>query len=175
MVSWLKYYTRTGIFHFDGSTSVLPTIRLVLSGNIASPSNRPLDGIARPPAVRTEQCSTASEYGGIEEWPTVKTRPDRAQSRRCNWSEAPPFVNKRPFLMSSVCGSTEPNTSVPMIASVPVARLQIIMGNSVCNPMNDTTQLQHPSRYSDPRSVCAAQCSRSMFSMPSGAPAHTRV
>ena len=46
--------------------------------------------------------------------------------------------------MSRVCGSTEPNTSVPIIASVPVARLQIMIGNSVCNPMNDTMQREHP-------------------------------
>ena len=28
------------------------------------------------------QCNTASEYGGIDEWPTVKTRPDSAESFR---------------------------------------------------------------------------------------------
>ena len=45
--------------------------------------------------------------------------------------------------MSRVCDSTEPNTSVPIIASVPVARLQIMIGN-VCNLMDDTTQRKHP-------------------------------
>ena len=74
----------------------------------------------------------------------MKTRPERAESRRCSCSEAPPFANNRPFLMSRVCGSTYTNTSVPIIASVPVARLQTMMGNSVCNPMNDTTQRKHP-------------------------------
>ena len=67
IVSWLKFDTRTGIFHFDGSTRDLPTMRPVFSANNVKPSSRPLDGNARPPVVRTEQCSTASEYGGIEE------------------------------------------------------------------------------------------------------------
>ena len=60
---------------------------------------------------------------------------------KCN--EAP-SVNSRPFLMSRVWGSTDPNTSVPMIASVTEARSQTSMGNSVSNPMNNTTQLEHP-------------------------------
>ena len=53
-------------------------MRPVSSANRVNPSSRPLDGSARPPVVRTEQCKTASEYGGMDEWPTVKTRPDRA-------------------------------------------------------------------------------------------------
>ena len=129
IVSWLKFDIRTGTFHFDGSTRVLPTMRPVFSANNVNPSSRPLDGSAQPPVVRTEQCITAYEYVGIEEWPTVKKRPERAESRRCSCSEAPPFANNRPFLISRVCGSTDPNTSVPIIASVPVARLQIMMGN----------------------------------------------
>ena len=76
-------------------------MRPVSSANSVSPSSRPLDGSARPPVVRTEQCRTASEYGGIDEWPTVNTRPDRAESRRCSCSDAPPCVNNNPFLMSS--------------------------------------------------------------------------
>ena len=76
--------------------------------------------------------------------------------------------------MSRACGRTEPNTSVPIIASVPVARLQIMMGNSVCNPMNDTTQREHPDTSMlvpfALRRVLAVFCS-----VPRGAPACTRV
>ena len=46
--------------------------------------------------------------------------------------------------MSKVCGSTEPRTSVPMMASVPVARSQTRTGNSTCNPKKETTQGEHP-------------------------------
>ena len=81
-VSWLKFDTRTGTFHPEGSTNVIPTMRPVSSANRVNPSSRPLDGRARPPVVRTEQCKTASEYGGMDEWPTVKTLPDRAESFR---------------------------------------------------------------------------------------------
>ena len=45
--------------------------------------------------------------------------------------------------MSNVCGSTVPKTSLPIMASVPVARSQTSMGNSGCSPMNNTTQLEH--------------------------------
>ena len=104
----------------------------------------------------------------------MKTRPERAESRRCSWSEAPPLANNKPFLMSRVCGSTEPNTSVPIIASVPVARLQILMGNSVCRPINDTTQQEHPDTSMPVpfalRSVLAVYCG-----VPRGAPACIRV
>ena len=108
-------------FHRDGSTSVLPTIKPVFSANRVNPSNNPLGGIRRPPVVLTEQCSISSEYGGTEQWPTVDTRPDRAESCRCNWREAHPSVKRRPFLMSKVWGSTEPKTSVPIMASLPAA------------------------------------------------------
>ena len=46
IVSWLKFDTRTGTFHFDGSTRVLPTMRPVFSANNVKPSSRPLDGNA---------------------------------------------------------------------------------------------------------------------------------
>ena len=148
-------------------------MRPVSSANGVNPSSRPLDGSARPPAVRTEQCRTASEYGGIDEWPTVKTRPDRAESLRCSCSEAPPCANNNPFLMSSVCGNTDPNTSVPMIASVPAARLQMIMGNSVRNPKNDTEQCEHPNT-SMPVPFALRNVRAVLRSAPTGAPACTR-
>ena len=76
--------------------------------------------------------------------------------------------------MSRVCGSTDPNTSVPIISSVPVVRLQTMMGNSVCNPINDATQREHPDTSMPVpfalRSVLAVYCS-----LPKGAPACTRV
>ena len=94
-----------------------------------------------PPTVRMVQWSTASEYGGIELWPTVKTRPNRAVSILCNWNETPPFVNIRPLLISKVWGNTDPMVSVPIMASV--FRSHIGIGNSVCRPMNDTMQWEH--------------------------------
>ena len=81
-VSWMKLDTRTGTFHLEWSTRVLPTF----SANNVSPSNNPLEDMGRPPTVCMVQWSTASEYGGIEQWPTVKTRPDRAVSILCNLS-----------------------------------------------------------------------------------------
>ena len=50
-VSWLKFDTKTGTFHPEGSTKVIPTMRPVSSANRVNPSNRPLDGSARPPVV----------------------------------------------------------------------------------------------------------------------------
>ena len=73
-----------------------------------------------------------------------ETRPDRAESLRCSCSEAPPCANNNPFLMSSVCGNTDPNTSVPMIASVPAARLQMIMGNSFAIPKTTPSSANTP-------------------------------
>ena len=70
----------------------------------------------------------------------LKTRPESASFLRCNCNDAPPSVNRRPFFMSRVCGRANPNMSVPIIASVPEASSQTSMGNSVSNPMNDTTQ-----------------------------------
>ena len=98
--------------------SVRPTTRPVFSANTVRPSKRPLDGMDRPPTVRVVQWSTASEYGGIEQCPTVNTRPDKAASIRCSCNDTPPSVNSNPFFMSKVCGSTEPKVSVPIIASV---------------------------------------------------------
>ena len=89
-VYWLKFDTRTGTLHLDGFTRVLPTARPVFSANNVRPSYKPLEGIGRPPAVRTVQWITASEYGGIEQWP------ERVVSIRCSCSEAPPSVNSRP-------------------------------------------------------------------------------
>ena len=83
-VSWLKLDTSTGTLHPDGSTSVRPTTKPVFSAKTVRPSSRPLDGSDRPPTVRVVQCSTASEHGGIEQCPTVKTWPDNAASRRCS-------------------------------------------------------------------------------------------
>ena len=68
--------------------------------------------------------------------------------------------------MSSVWGSTDPNTSVPIIASVTKARSQISMGNSISNPMNDTTQLEHLDTPLAPRSVLEVHPD-----VPTGAPA----
>ena len=146
-VSWPKLETRTGILQPDGSTSVRPTTKPVFSANTVWHSKRPLDGIDRPPTIRVVQWSTASEYGRIKQWPTVKTRPDKAASLRCNCSDTPPSVNSSPFFMSKVCGSTEPKVSVPIIASVLKSHTR--MGNSVWSPKNDTTQDEHPNMSID--------------------------
>ena len=89
-------------------------------------------------------------------------------------AEAPPFANNKPCFMSRVCGSTDPNTSVPIIASVPVARLQIMMGNSVCKPINDTVQHEHPNT-SMPVPFALRSVLAVYWRVPSGAPACTRV
>ena len=171
-VSWLKLDTSTGTLHPDGSTNVRPTTKPVFSANTVSPSSRPLDENDRPPTVRVVQCSTASEHGGIEQCPTVNTRPDSAALRRCSCSDTPPSVNSSPFFISRVCGSIHPNVSVPMMASV--LRSHTKTGNSVRRPKNDTMQDEHPEIViGDPLAP------RSFLSVghntPTGAPAFSSV
>ena len=111
-VSCPKFDTNTGTFHPDGSTSVRPTTKPVFSENTVRPSSRPLGGNDRPPTVRVVQCRTASECGGIEQCPTLNTRPDSAASLWCSWSDTPSSVNSNPFLMSNVCGIIDTRVSV---------------------------------------------------------------
>ena len=150
-VYWLKLDTSTGTLHPDGSTSVRPTTKPVFSANTVRPYNRPLDENNRPPTVRVVQCSTTSEHGGIEQCPTVNTRPDNAASRRCSCSETPPSVNSSPFFISRVCGSIDPNVSVR-------------------SPKNYTMQDEHPKI-----SIGEPLAPRSLLSVgrntPTGAPA----
>ena len=76
--------------------------------------------------------------------------------------------------MSRVCGSTDPNTSVPIIASVPTTKSQTSMGNSVSNPMNDTTHWENPDTP-----IPVPLASRNVLevhpNVPTGAPAQTKV
>ena len=118
------------------------------------------------------QCRTASECGGIEQCPTVNTRPDSAASLRCSWSNTPPSVNSNPFLMSNVCGRIDPRVSVPIMASLLKSHTRI--GNSVLSPKNETTQDEHPEML-----ICEPFAPRNFLTVgrrsPTGAPATTRV
>ena len=88
--------------------------------------------------------------------------------------ETPLSINSRPFLISRVCGNSEPNTSVPIMAYVHVARSHTRMRISVCSPMNDTTQWEHPDTPIlvpfAPRNVLEVHPNA-----PTGAPARTSV
>ena len=148
-VSWPKFDTNTGTFYSEGSTNVRPTTKPVFSEKTVS---SPLDGKDRPPTVRVVQWRTASEYGGIEQCPTVKTRPDNAVSLRCSWRDTPPSVNSRPCLISSVWGNMDSRVSVPIIASV--LRSHTRIGNSVRSPKNET---RRASQNVNLWTICATQ------------------
>ena len=90
----------------------------------------------------------------------------------CSCSDTPPSVNSSPFFISRVCGSIDPNVSVPMMASV--LRSHTKTGNSDRRPKNDTMQDEHPEIViGDPLAP------RSLLSVgrntPTGAPALSSV